>query len=328
MTESRFSEPSYSLWPSEKVPAVARRSKSVGARGSLPRETKLMASVVLGFAFDDGSFFNSSVPVGTWHHLQNQLDGNFYSLQFASQEASRRGITLTSQNLVQIAEGGMALTSGQPVQERVLYQTETQAVPLQCPPQAVDPPPHHSFEAVPGPSYHVEGGLQVLDEAMPISWTQPAVLLLIEEVRSHQHLFSSNAFKKNQVWTKVSTAVNRRGYSYSGFACDKKWRSLNTRFRTIKDKNSKTGQSRTSWAYYDLMEDVNAGNPAVNPPVRISSGGGITVTRSPSEGRSLSASPETTQPAEGLPRVPAMQVTRSPSEGRSLSVSPETTQPA
>lgn len=58
----------------------------------------------------------------------------------------------------------MALTSGQPVQERVLYQTETQAVPLQCPPQAVDPPPHHSFEAVPGPSYHGEGGLQVLDE--------------------------------------------------------------------------------------------------------------------------------------------------------------------
>lgn len=37
------------------------------------------------------------------------------------------------------------------------------------------------------------------------------------------------------------------------------------RYKTIKERNSKTGNSRYSWRYFALMDDMYRGDPAVTP---------------------------------------------------------------
>lgn len=43
------------------------------------------------------------------------------------------------------------------------------------------------------------------------------------------------------------------------------------RYKTIKERNSKTGNSRYSWRYFALMDDMYRGDPAVTPVAPVSS---------------------------------------------------------
>jgi len=48
------------------------------------------------------------------------------------------------------------------------------------------------------------------------------------------------------------------------------------RYKIIKDKNGRTGHGRSSWVYFDVMDEMMRGDPAITPPVTISSLGGVT----------------------------------------------------
>jgi hypothetical protein len=48
------------------------------------------------------------------------------------------------------------------------------------------------------------------------------------------------------------------------------------RYKTIKDKNNATGRGRSSWCYFDLMDELLRIDPAVTPRVTVSSVDGTT----------------------------------------------------
>ncbi|XP_060564346.1 uncharacterized protein LOC132723606 [Ruditapes philippinarum] len=104
-----------------------------------------------------------------------------------------------------------------------------------------------------------------------VIWTHEAILLLIDRRRELSHLFDNNAITQRQAWRKVAEELKSKGYKYSEDDCSKKFRSLRARYKTVKERNSRTGNSRQSWRYFEPMEEMFAGDPAVLPTNVVSS---------------------------------------------------------
>ncbi|XP_053390473.1 uncharacterized protein LOC128553360 [Mercenaria mercenaria] len=79
------------------------------------------------------------------------------------------------------------------------------------------------------------------------------------------HLFDNNAVTQRQAWRKVAEELRSKGYRYGEDDCSKNFHSLRARYKTVKERNRQTGNSLQSWRYYDVMEDMFAGDPAVIP---------------------------------------------------------------
>ncbi|XP_071109583.1 uncharacterized protein [Haliotis cracherodii] len=109
------------------------------------------------------------------------------------------------------------------------------------------------------------------DSQERVHWKHEAVLLLVELRRQHCDLFSSSTITSKQAWRRVGEEMRGKGHSFTGEDCDKKFRSMRSRHKTIKDRQKKTGSGRQSWRYFSLMEEMYAGDPAVQPLVEAGS---------------------------------------------------------
>ncbi|XP_034302388.2 uncharacterized protein [Magallana gigas] len=96
-------------------------------------------------------------------------------------------------------------------------------------------------------------------------WSHEAVLLLISLKTEFSGMFSSNIITQKQAWKRISEEICNKGYHFSGDVCDRKFRSLKMRYKIIKERNNKTGNSRQSWQYFDEMDKMLHGDPAVQP---------------------------------------------------------------
>ncbi|KAK7478809.1 hypothetical protein BaRGS_00029908 [Batillaria attramentaria] len=97
----------------------------------------------------------------------------------------------------------------------------------------------------------------------------------------------------------MAKEMNANGCSFTADACTKKTENLKTRYKIIKDKNAWTGHGRSSWVYFDLMDDILRTDPAIIPPVTVSSLGGVTVAADSNTQASTSPAGATSPPPRG-----------------------------
>ncbi|XP_033729771.1 uncharacterized protein LOC117318958 [Pecten maximus] len=65
--------------------------------------------------------------------------------------------------------------------------------------------------------------------------------------------------------------MQERGYSCSHEECDRKFRGMRMRYKIIKQRHTSTGNNRISWNYFQVMDDMFRGDPAVTPVTSVSS---------------------------------------------------------
>lgn len=104
-----------------------------------------------------------------------------------------------------------------------------------------------------------------------VNWRHEEVLLLISLYSEHQQMFSNSLFKAFEVWKRIAEGMREKGYSFTGLQCDKKFRSLKYRYKTIADANEKSGRGRRKWEFFEAMDELLAGDPSVRPVAVISS---------------------------------------------------------
>ncbi|KAH3809370.1 hypothetical protein DPMN_137733 [Dreissena polymorpha] len=108
--------------------------------------------------------------------------------------------------------------------------------------------------------------MPVVDESKDgINWKHEGVLLLISLYEAHKEKFASSAFSKKAVWNMIATKMKDQGYSVTGHQCSEKFKSLKNRYKDNRKKMAKSGRGRVTWRYYDIMEELLAGDPAVEP---------------------------------------------------------------
>ncbi|XP_060579047.1 uncharacterized protein LOC132736021 [Ruditapes philippinarum] len=103
-----------------------------------------------------------------------------------------------------------------------------------------------------------------------------------------------------------------KGLNYDANQCNEKFRSLKHRHKKITDNNEKSGRGRSTWQYYDAMEELLAGDPAVRPIKVVASSTATPAAESTSTGSSATL---TQKP----PLPPNILRTKTQSPVRSLS---------
>ncbi|KAK7480243.1 hypothetical protein BaRGS_00028519, partial [Batillaria attramentaria] len=91
-----------------------------------------------------------------------------------------------------------------------------------------------------------------------------AVLLLLEKYREYKWMLLDPRMKKMECFKKISTEMRAMGHQFSPDQCCKKFDNMKSRHKIIRDRNGKTGRGRSSWVYFDLMEDLMSGIPRFN----------------------------------------------------------------
>jgi len=85
-----------------------------------------------------------------------------------------------------------------------------------------------------------------------------AVLLLLDLYQKHSSDMRNKMVKKHKVWMKIAEAMNKKGYQLSYAMCEKKWRNLKSTYTKLRDPV--TGRSRSSWEFYERMDDLCRGS--------------------------------------------------------------------
>lgn len=103
-------------------------------------------------------------------------------------------------------------------------------------------------------------------------WTKKNTLFFI---RQYQSADEEGDITK-EVWTRIANSCSEAfGKEVSFKACSEKWKSLKRTYKTIKLKNSQSGNKRRYWEYYDLIDSFMAKKPEIQPVATCSNLGSL-----------------------------------------------------
>ncbi|EZA49025.1 hypothetical protein X777_12833 [Ooceraea biroi] len=83
-------------------------------------------------------------------------------------------------------------------------------------------------------------------------WTKSTVFLPLETYRSMEEKFLNGKYSQKKVWEKESEILKDKNYDVTGPQCSAKMRSLKKSYKSIKDHNSKSGNDRRTWPFYEV----------------------------------------------------------------------------
>ncbi|CAL1688733.1 unnamed protein product [Lasius platythorax] len=113
-----------------------------------------------------------------------------------------------------------------------------------------------------------------LNTSESYTWGDDSVHLLLEVYRNKQIEFSQNK-RHNRIWTEIATEINTKNLllNVTGLQCATKVSGLKRTYKNIKDQNKKSGNCRSSWAFFSVMDSI-FGEKAYIEPVAIASSEG------------------------------------------------------
>lgn len=108
----------------------------------------------------------------------------------------------------------------------------------------------------------------LLTVEMTATWTDAETLKLIEQWGEQGIQEQLEGSKRNKhVYEKLSSALAKEGVIKSGEQCRTKVKKLRQDYKKIKDNHSYTGRGRTSWKFFEPLNDFLGTRLATRPPV-------------------------------------------------------------
>ncbi|CAH1118318.1 unnamed protein product [Phaedon cochleariae] len=105
-------------------------------------------------------------------------------------------------------------------------------------------------------------------------WSEEAVLLFLDIYRKNEANFKKSK-RHNKIWQEIANEINvhNESYHYSGLQCSTKMSGLKRTFKNIKDQNKKSGNHRSTWAFYSIMDSLFGAKAFMEPQAIASSAG-------------------------------------------------------
>lgn len=63
---------------------------------------------------------------------------------------------------------------------------------------------------------------------------------------------SSSKIRQKKVGNEIAAIMNSKGYDVSGRQCMTRINTMKRTYKTIKDHNSRSGNNKRTWKYYDV----------------------------------------------------------------------------
>ena len=68
-------------------------------------------------------------------------------------------------------------------------------------------------------------------------------------------------------YDRIAREMQLAGFDRTGQQCRDKMKKLRSEYRKIKDSNSRTGESRSKWKFFEYMDAILGCKPSTRPPV-------------------------------------------------------------
>ncbi|XP_031327715.1 uncharacterized protein LOC116158975 [Photinus pyralis] len=106
-----------------------------------------------------------------------------------------------------------------------------------------------------------------------IVWRDTNVLMFLDVYRNFESQFEAAGKKNSNVWGRITEIISKPGFAVTGLQCSVKMAGLKRTYKTIKDANSTSGNSRTTWQYFNIMDEIFGKKGYMSPPAIASSDG-------------------------------------------------------
>jgi hypothetical protein len=90
-------------------------------------------------------------------------------------------------------------------------------------------------------------------------------------VRERRDKLNNKSYIKKEIFKEISVLLEKKGIKCSGLQCENKLKTLINKYKEIVDHNSRTGNERKEWIYFDLLEDYMGQRASVKPRAKCSS---------------------------------------------------------
>ena len=75
--------------------------------------------------------------------------------------------------------------------------------------------------------------------------------------------------RNQKIFVRVARELNDAGFERTYQQCRDKIKNLKIEYKKLKDKHGKTGEDRTDWEYFNVMDAIMGNRPATKPPIVI-----------------------------------------------------------
>ncbi|KYN14797.1 Uncharacterized protein C11orf61 like protein, partial [Trachymyrmex cornetzi] len=122
-------------------------------------------------------------------------------------------------------------------------------------------------------------------------WSRSTTLLFLDLYQEYEPSLNNGKCNHKSIYEKISERLADKNISFSPKQCMTKLTTMKRMYKKIKDHNSKSGNNRQTWQYYEQMEEIFGKKPWVKPLCTQSS----TVQNSKNEIESYEPTPKMTK---------------------------------
>lgn len=88
-------------------------------------------------------------------------------------------------------------------------------------------------------------------------WSTPCVLLLLSLYEEHAEQFNKGLKKHKQLWKDIAHGMSAMTYKLTWSQCQTKLNGLKRTYKKIIDHNSKSGNARSYWPFFDVSANID-----------------------------------------------------------------------
>jgi len=96
---------------------------------------------------------------------------------------------------------------------------------------------------------------KIFFSAGSLIWTRDMTLLFISLYKKNEQIFSSGKPQK-KCWKHISEEMATQKYVVSANQCASKFASLKQTYKRVKDHNSRSGNSKRNWSFFDVSLEI------------------------------------------------------------------------
>lgn len=98
-------------------------------------------------------------------------------------------------------------------------------------------------------------------------WDKNQMIQLLELCTKNKDRLTNPKYRKTEVYKEIAVEMQRDGNSFSAEQCSNQMKTLTTKYKEVKDYNSRSGNYPKVWEYFEMVADYVGDRPGITPKV-------------------------------------------------------------
>lgn len=105
----------------------------------------------------------------------------------------------------------------------------------------------------------------------PNTWCEDQTLLFLDICSQNKERLTNIKYKKSEVYKDIAMLLQNKGHNFSADQCANRFKTVIAKYKTIRDHNPQSGNSRIDWVFVEPMAEFLGDRPGITSRVVCSS---------------------------------------------------------